>query len=133
MLQIKKYIYIIIISFIVGAGCAYYYLVRTDVFNITERIAEYNRIVEEYKVGESKLKGIITQLQSDIGSATAIAKRAEEEKRRILEINIRLSKQITELQFNNQRAIESSERIDQSTDRIDGVIQQVIERGATGN
>jgi methyl-accepting chemotaxis protein len=128
-LPIKKIIFIVIIFFFIYFIISYF-SGRIQIRNLTDRVAEYNRLCEQYKIGESDLKKTIGELRNQFKSESDIAQRAREENKRIQSINGELNKQIEYLRELFQSIGNSSNRIDEYSDRIIEIIQRIQERGS---
>jgi methyl-accepting chemotaxis protein len=117
-----------IIFFIIGF-ITFYFSSRTQIRNLSDRVAEYNRLCEQYKIGEQQLKTTIDQLRIDARTESEFAQRTREEIKRIYAINRELNQQIEQLRKYIESNVESSSRIDEYSNRIIKILQRLQKRG----
>jgi methyl-accepting chemotaxis protein len=131
-LPIKKIIFIIFIIISILFFVYFtisYFSSRTQIRNFTDRVAEYNRLCEQYKTGEQELKTTIDQLRIDARTESEFAQRTREEIKRVQSINRELNNQIEKLRKYIESSVDSSNRIDEYSDGIIEIIRRVRERG----
>jgi peptidoglycan hydrolase CwlO-like protein len=133
-LQIKttKFITIIfitaIIFFLIGF-ITFYFSSRIQIRSLSDRVAEYNRLCEQYKIREQELKRTIDQLRIDARTESEFAQKTREEIKRIQSINRELNNKIEQLRKYIESSVQSSNRIDEYSDGIIEIIRRIQERG----
>jgi chromosome segregation ATPase len=130
--KFKAYIYIATIFFIIGFGVSYY-IGRTDVSNLRERIAEYKRCEQQYNTRERELENTINRLQSELKSITELGRHASEQSNSIAGDYKDINTKIGTIGTNIDTSKKSSDRIKTNTRTIDEITQRIYQRNAERN